>query len=164
VNLTQFAGLLEKMAVPAAAVAALDTAARSIEVEAKSEIGTYQRDNMGPFAPWEELKQATQRERERLGFTPNDPLLRTGDLRDSISHETHGLEAVVGSTSQVMVWQELGTETIPPRSVLGLAAQRRERQVVKLIGAAVMSELMGDSITRLHAGQTALLSTPYERP
>lgn len=155
-NLTQFAGMLEKMAVPVAAVAALDAAARSIESQAKSEIGTYQRDDMGPFAPWEELKQATQQERERLGFTPNDPLLRTGDLRDSLSHETHGLEAVVGSTSQVMVWQELGTETIPPRSVLGLAAQRREREVVKLIGAAVVSELLGERVTRL-SGQPPLL-------
>lgn len=156
-NLSDFAGMLEKMAVPVAAAVALDNAARSIEAEAKREIGTYQRDDMGPFAPWEELKQATQQERERLGFTPNDPLLRTGDLRDSISHETHGLEAVVGSTSQVMVWQEMGTETIPPRSVLGLAAQRREREVAKLIGAAVVSELMGERVTRLHAGQTALL-------
>lgn len=154
--------MLEKMAVPAAAVAALDAAAKSIETEAKSEIGTYQRDEMGPFAPWEELKQSTQRERERLGFTPNDPLLRTGDLRDSISHETHGLEAAVGSTSQVMVWQEMGTETIPPRSVLGLAAQRREREVVKLIGAAVVSELMGKRVTRMTSGQTPLLSTPDE--
>ena len=38
------------------------------------------------------------------GFTPDDPLLRTGQLRDSISHQVQGLDAVVGSTSEVMVY------------------------------------------------------------
>ena len=145
-ELKQFARMLETLAIPAAASVALDAAAASIEREAKAEIGTYQRSNMGPFDPWAELKDATKAERVRLGFTPNDPLLRTGDLRDSIAREVHGLEAVVGSDSDVMVYQELGTRTIPARSVLGLAASRKTQDVLRLVGQSVQVAFLGGNL------------------
>jgi phage gpG-like protein len=145
-ELKQFARMLETRAIPAAASVALDAAAAVIESEAKAEIGTYQRSDMGPFQPWAELKDATKLDRVRLGFTPNDPLLRTGDLRNSISREVHGIEAVVGSDSDVMVYQELGTRTIPPRSVLGLAASRKTQDVLKLVGESVQIAFLGGTI------------------
>ncbi len=148
-TLNGFAYVLETLAVPVAASAALDTAASLIEKQAKDEIGEYQRADMGAYAPWAELADSTKADRLHQGFSENEPLLRTGELRDSISRETHGLESVVGSTSDVMVYQELGTRTIPPRSVLGLAATRKEREVIKLIGAAVVSELIGGRTRRL---------------
>lgn len=146
-DVKQFAGVLEKLAVPALARVALDAAAKSIEAEAKAEIGTYQRSNMGPYEPWAELKDATKAERERLGFTPNDPLLRTGGLRDSISREVHGLEAAVGSTSDVMVYQEMGTRTIPPRPVLGLAASRKTEDVLRIVGESVRIGFLGGGLS-----------------
>ena len=146
-TLTGFAELLERTSVAASATAALDTAAALIEREAKAEIGSYQRSNLGPYDPWAELAQATKDERVRLGFTPNDPLLRTGELRDSIGRQVEGLEAVIGSTSDVMVYQELGTSRIPPRPVLGLAAIRKNRDVLRLIGnglgAAMFAKWLG---------------------
>lgn len=140
-GLVEFAARLEKLAVTGIApmLLALDAAAAIIEHEAKAEIGHYQRKNTGRFEPWAELADSTKAERVRLGFSENEPLLRTGDLRDSISREVHGLEAVVGSTSMIMVYQELGTDTIPPRAVLGLAAMRKSKQVAALIGAGVMT-------------------------
>lgn len=145
-ELKQFARMLETLAIPAAASIALDAAAAAIEREAKAEIGTYQRSDMGPFQPWAELKDATKQERVRLGFTENDPLLRTGELRDSISREVRGLEAVVGSDNDVMVYQELGTRTIPPRAVLGLAASRKTQDVMKLVGEGLQVAFLGGQI------------------
>lgn len=110
---------------PAAERAGAEVAARIVEHEAKAEIGTYQ-TSAGPFQTWPELSDVTKRERVELGFTENDPLLRTGALRDSIGHSVEafpgGAVAVVGSTSDVAVDQELGTSRIPERSFLGRAA------------------------------------------
>jgi hypothetical protein len=61
---------------------ALERGAEIIETEAKRVIGTYDYD-------WPPLKEATQREREREGFAPNRPLLRTGDLKGSIKHQVY---------------------------------------------------------------------------
>jgi phage gpG-like protein len=112
---------------------ALEAAAKSVERKAKSEIGTYQ-EAIGSFAGWDELMDSTKDDRVRQGYSEDDPLLRNGRLRDSISHETRALEAVIGSNEDVMVYQELGTDTIPPRPVLGPALLRKEDRIVKLLG------------------------------
>ncbi len=109
----------------------LEAIASKMEAQAKAKIGLYQ-DEVGPFNAWSQLKPETQRERVRHGYTPNDPLLRSGDLRDSYSHEIAGDAAIIGSDSMIAVYQELGThgvgvdpETgyhVPPRPVLGPVA------------------------------------------
>lgn len=124
--------------------AALKKAAQVVEKEAKQEFGVYQ-GAIGPFAKWEELADSTKLDRAAKGFTENDPLLRTGKLRDSISHEVHGLSAAVGSTEDVMVYQELGTEKIPPRPVLAPALLRKEKQVLKLIGVHTAHAIIGNA-------------------
>ena len=129
-----------EVAVHAAARHALDKAAQVIEKDAKGQLGHYQAD-AGPFNAWAELAESTQRERERLGFAPNDPLERTQALKNSISREVQGSEAVVGSTSDVMVWQELGTAKIPPRPVLGPAAFKNKDRIEAILGQAVMHAL-----------------------
>ena len=86
---------------------AIERACRMVEKAAKRAIGKYL-----PGYNWEQLAQATQKERVRLGFTRNKPLLRTGDLKDSISHytEREGNEVVgyVGSPLTVALYQEMG--------------------------------------------------------
>jgi hypothetical protein len=126
---------------------ALERAARLVEKEAKAEIGDYQ-GAAGPFAAWAPLAERTIEDRVRKGFTPDDPLLRTGTLRDSIGHsvEVHGIasgHAVVGSDSDIAVWQELGTVNMPARSFLGGAAVRKTPQVIHIIGAGVVQGLVG---------------------
>ena len=59
-----------------------------------------------------------------LGYAPPDnPLLRTGDMRDSIQSQaelaSYGAEGVIGSESKIALYQEMGTSKIPPRPFLG---------------------------------------------
>jgi hypothetical protein len=120
----------------------LEKIVERIEKTAKAEFGHYQ-PATGPFPQWPELADATQEERARLGFTENDPLLRTGARRDSIEHKVDGLEGLVGSTDEKMPFSEFGTATEPARPVLGPAAFRNRSAIEKLVGAAVVSGLIG---------------------
>jgi len=129
----------------------LEKCAVLVEKTAKAEIGTYQAA-AGPFQDWAELADVTQEERERLGFTPNDPLERSGELGKSITHETELLEAVIGSTSPVMEYMEFGTSTTPPRPVLGPAMFRNKEKIKKIIGAAAISGFVGGSVIHASLG------------
>jgi hypothetical protein len=118
----------------------LDKAAAVIERDAKAKFGEYQPD-VPPYNAWAELAEATKRDRVARGFSENDPLLRSGGLRDSVSRRVEGLEAQVGSTSDVMVYQELGTPTIPPRPVLGPAAVESREQVSHILSETVVKTM-----------------------
>jgi HK97 gp10 family phage protein len=122
--------------------------AQAIEEDAKAELGHYQAAT-GPHPAWPELAEATQEERARLGFTPNDPLLRSGKLRDSIEHEQQGLEAVVGSKLDIAAYQEFGTEKIPARPFMGPAVFRRREFIARVIGGYAVAGLCGGE--RVHA-------------
>lgn len=120
----------------------LDRAAERIQASAKEKIGEYQAAN-GVHGAWPQLADSTKAERVRLGYTENDPGLRNGAMRNSIKRETKGLESVIGSDDQNLVWFELGTEKQPPRSVLGAAAYENLGEVTKLVGGAVVTGIVG---------------------
>lgn len=120
----------------------LELAAIILEREAKREFGHYQ-DAAGPFPEWAELAESTKEDRLAKGYSENEPLLRDGTLRDSIEHEAHGLEATVGSTSDIMPYHEFGTSKMPARPVLGIALYRRADEIGKLIGAYSVQGLIG---------------------
>ncbi len=126
---------------------ALERVAVKVEATAKAEIGEYQ-DAIGPFQNWAELADSTKEDRVRKGYTENDPLLRSGELRNSIGHETSDLETVIGSTSDIMVYQEFGTSRIPPRPVMGPAAERNRDYILAELGGAVVAGLLGTG--RIH--------------
>ncbi|KTS09733.1 hypothetical protein SB2_11805 [Methylobacterium radiotolerans] len=117
---------------------ALEEAAKLVEKRAKEVIGTY---DLG----WPQLAEATQKEREARGFSANEPLLRKGDLRDSIEHNVGRDEAHVGSNSDVAVWQELGTKRIPPRSFLMGTAVEQEHKLHEILGHGVAKALIKGS-------------------
>ena len=151
-SLTSFIGHLGGMSVALGAHTghALEKAAQIVEKEAKAEIGHYQ-DAAGPFAGWAELADSTKADRAAKGFPENEPLLRTGELRDSISHKVEVTgpvsgKAVIGSDSDIAVYQELGTKNIPPRSFLGGALVRKSHAVAELLGASVHKALIGESV------------------
>jgi len=145
-------GFVEHLAVIGAEVVeaehhALEHAAKLVEAEAKASVGTYQAQ-AGPFAAWEDLAESTQEERGRLGYPEDEPELRTGEMRDSIEHTVlaHAKEAEVGSDSQILEWQELGTTKMPPRSILGGAAARKADEVADVIGGRVYAALVGGQV------------------
>jgi phage gpG-like protein len=124
---------------------ALEKAARLVEAEAKREIGHYQ-GQAGQFVHWAELADSTKADRVRQGYAENEPLLREGDLRDSIAHVVRGNEAVIGSASEIAVYQELGTDKIPPRSFLGGALVRKSDQVAQILGEGAVKALVGPGV------------------
>lgn len=56
--------------------------ASHLQKEAREEVGHYQ-EAAGPFPAWSPLADSTMDDRIRKGFTPDDPGLRTGGMRDS---------------------------------------------------------------------------------
>jgi hypothetical protein len=82
-----------------------------------------------------------------LGYAPPDnPLLRTGDLRESIGSEAEGLTGIVGSTSKIGLYQELGTAnarlSIPPRPFLAKGLQAMEPEAVAMMEEVALSLLV----------------------
>lgn len=120
----------------------IEAAAELLERESKKEFGVYQA-GAGAFDAWPELADATKADRVAKGFTENDPLLRTGGLRDSIKREVEDWEATIGSEEEVMLFQEFGTKHIPPRAVLGIALDRNWEKIQRLIGYAAVSGFIG---------------------
>lgn len=134
-------------AVVLAMRAGLQTVANAVRDTAKSEVGHYQ-PAIGQFGAWPELADSTKADRVAKGFTENDPLLRSGDLRDSIKNEVHAFDAVIGSESDIAKYQELGTEKIPPRPFLGPAVLHNEHEIKRVLGAALVAGLVGSEIAK----------------
>lgn len=137
---THMAGMAVRMYVQEQA--GLERALRVIEKKAKSEFGVYQ-PSTGPFPAWPELAETTKDDRLRHGYTENDPLLRSGALRASSSHEVQGLEGVAGSKDPVMAYQEFGTPTIPARPVWGPAEIQTRDTVARILAAVVINGIAG---------------------
>lgn len=117
----------------------LEKAAETVEDEAKRVLGTY---DYG----WTPLAPATVA-RGGIMRPPgvDEPLLDTGELRDSIEHytpPTGPLVSYVGSNNPKAVWHELGTATIPPRSFLLGAATAKEDEIHKTLGDEVHAKII----------------------
>lgn len=134
----------------------LELQCEAIEARAKSYIGNYNHPGN-----WAQLAQATQEDRVRRGFAANEPLLRTGDLRDSIMHAVVHNVGYVFSNSAIARYQELGTVSIPPRPFLSTAAMEMEQTCLNIAGkgtaALLWSALMKAPVRTLrgltHIGQ-----------
>ncbi len=130
------------IAAMAASEAGLEQAAKIVQDDAQGRIGHYQAA-VGPFQDWAPLADSTEEEKSRLGYPLDAPLLREGQLRDSIVTEHSALEAVIGSKSPVAAYQEFGTETIPPRPFLGPAAFTNREKIREVIGTFTVAGLIG---------------------
>lgn len=145
---TSFAAFAEHLGTLVAAQAAaehvaLDRATIVLQRAAQAKFGEYQ-PAAGPFAAWAELAESTKADRVAQGFPENEPLLRTGATRASIERTVGAGEAWVGSDSDILKWQELGTARIPPRSTLGSAAVEQAPKIVEIVGEAVTLALHGE--------------------
>ena len=126
---------------------ALEKCGKIVQKRAKEKIGEYQ-DQTGPFIAWPELAEFTKADRVRQGYPEDEPLLRSGEMRDSIERATSadGYEVQIGSNSDKAVWQELGTERIPPRSFLGGATADMLPEIKAILGRTVVAALVGDDV------------------
>ena len=125
----------------------LEASAKLVEKTAKGEFGEYQ-PHVGRFNEWAALAPSTLEHHAAMGAN-DTPLLVTGTLRDSVKHAVsrEHLEAAVGSADERMIWQEIGTERIPPRPVLGPAAVRNIEHIERLLGrAAARGMLYGSGL------------------
>lgn len=109
---------------------------KEIEETAKEEIGVYQ-PAVGPFEAWAPLAESTKADRVRSGYTEDDPLERSGELKNSIEIEIVGLAGIVGTKSEIGLWQEVGTDRIPPRPFIGPAYVRKIDPLMESIGRAI---------------------------
>lgn len=149
---------------------AVRDAGRMVQEEAQHEIGHYQ-DAEGPFPAWPQLSDSTlfgaydQKGRWHpgkvdMGFSPPDnPLLRTGDLKHAIELSYDAMSAVIGVPDEmvgdgshespvrnvgvVAAELEFGTENMPPRSFLGRSMYVCAHEIVSMIGHAVRAGLEG---------------------
>jgi HK97 gp10 family phage protein len=142
-TLAEFATYIGALNVDHAKNQALKIACQLVAGEARRVIGTY---DLG----WPQLKESTQADRERKGYPPNEPLLRSGELRDSIEYtiKEPGRLAEVGSNSDIAVYQELGTSTIPARSFLAGAAHAMGPAVAHVVRDVVGAAIAGRSELR----------------
>ena len=118
---------------------ALKKAAEIVEKEAKGMLGHEQPE-------WPALAESTVADRVQHGYAPDEPELRDGQLRDSIGHHVECDKAVVGSTSMIAVYQELGTSRMPPRSFLEAAAHRKAEEVAHHMEREVVTAMVGKPI------------------
>ncbi len=141
-----FGRVAEKQAAVDKAI--LTKSAIRIERRAKSKIGSYQ-DEQGSFEAWQELAESTKSDRRQHGYNEDDPLLRTGELRDSITHSVGGKEAVVGSNSDIAMYQETGTPRIPPRSFLGGSAVQETPAILQDAGRIAFRPFQGKPVPKI---------------
>lgn len=142
VTLRQFANGLARVANnwPVVLDTALEASGLRLQRASRAYIGEYQ-GQVGPFPAWEPLADYTIQDRISKGYRPDDPLLRTGDLRESIGYSILGNAVVVGSGELVAMWQEFGTRTIPPRSFIGRALAEHGRDEALRIAERVFRPL-----------------------
>lgn len=129
----------------------LAVAAKLVQKKAKSEIGHLQ-SAAGPYPAWEELADYTKDDKSKKGYVYNsdfNPLLRTGELRDSIDITLllGALEAIIGSKSEIMAYQEYGTRSIPPRPVIGRAAFVSKEKIKKALGITMLMHLKSRDVS-----------------
>lgn len=133
-NLLQFAGVMAAAAaeIDHAMSEPLEKGCKKLEKSAKDAMGTYE------FG-WAPLKPETIARKAR-GDTP---LVETGELRDSIEHNSDSKEGYVGTNNGKAVWHEFGTSKIPARPFLGGAVHAVGDEVMELFGVAVQKAIMG---------------------
>ncbi len=87
---------------------------------------------------WDPLAPPTIADKTRKGYPTPAPLLRTGELRESIGAEAEavpgGVDGVVGSTSRHASFHEIGSSREPPRPFLGPALMLAEQPLSTALG------------------------------
>lgn len=144
----ELADLLEAQvaALPEAIEAGAIAGGEIIRDDARNRIGSYQ-GAVEDLPAWEPLSEATKADRVAKGFTEDDPLLRSGKLRDSIEVRPVPEGAAIGVFDPEMTTiagaMEYGYanvragRSVPPRSFLRAAAATKGEEASVEIAARV---------------------------
>lgn len=124
---------------------AMDQVGKLVEKDAKARLGEYQQ-TVGPFPSWDSLADSTKADRVRQGYPEDQPGVRSGEMRDSITHEASAHDVVIGSPEEKMLWFELGTEKQPPRPALGPAVFSNKDEIASTIGKAVAEGMANGAV------------------
>ena len=137
-NLDQFAAMLSRSVAGAEAALAIEVraAGEAAKAMARDMIGRDTNYGWAPLAP------STLADKERKGYPVPSPLLRTGELRDSIEAEAELLTAIVGSKDKRALYQEMGTRHIPPRPFIMPSAIKAGEALGEAV-AKVAGKLLG---------------------
>lgn len=96
---------------------------------------------------WAALAESTVKQKQAKGQTgrvsATDPLLATGELRDSVSSRVDGHTVTLGSTDPVAPFQEFGTSRIPPRPFIGATMHQHGHEAAHTIAEHVTKALAG---------------------
>jgi hypothetical protein len=114
----------------------VEQACKIIQRKAKAAIGK-EHEMWAPLAP------STIADKQHYGYSTPKPLLRSGELRDSIEYTVHGLEGAVGSNLDRALWLEMGTSRIPPRSFLVSSAISSEDRIHRMAAAVTIAAFSG---------------------
>lgn len=156
-TLEGFVAHLQNRVLPSLPVAVhrgVQDGAELIRDTTKEQIGQYL-DGPEEGLPTAPLADRTIDDRIRKGFTPDDPGLRTGEMRDSygarVGVEGLAVESSIGSDDPNATYFELGTVRNgqfhqPPRPELSVAANRCEQKVARGIARMVVRALEGRAL------------------
>ncbi|MBC5804301.1 MAG: hypothetical protein GIX03_15145 [Candidatus Eremiobacteraeota bacterium] len=117
-----------------------------IQTSAMEMLGTYQ-GAKPPFEAWAPLNEQTQEQRVRAGYSADEPLFRTGELRESIEvrvAENTVHVGVAGDMATIAAAQEYGTARIPPRPFLRPAAKEALPEVGRIVTGALRRAILED--------------------
>ncbi|WP_231100642.1 hypothetical protein [Gluconobacter potus] len=136
--------------VPRAVQKGVEDGAIRIRKATQAQLGQYL-DGPEPGLPTAPLADSTINERIRLGFTPDDPGVRTGDMRESYGERVSGpgmkVAASIGSDDIKAVVFEVGRleqgNYQPPRPELAVAAARNEDKVAHGVARVLVRTLCG---------------------
>lgn len=121
---------------------ALEKSGKLVQETAQGYLGTY---NVTYPTVWLPLAESTKRDRVAKGFPEDEPLLRTGQMRDSIKYTVSHDEVHIGSDDQKAVWHELGTSRFVPRPFLEPALKEKTPEIINIIGKSIVGKLTGEA-------------------
>lgn len=149
------------------------TVARDYVEEAASAVVERTRDKLGHDQPgWPPLSQYTQENRVRLGFTPNDPLLMSGQMASDLSYEldADGRGATIGvpadaPSAKYAAAQEFGyaPNNIPARPFLGPTIREMRGELGDGLKGYVQNLVAGVGGTRAAAAALGVSQRSVQR-
>jgi phage gpG-like protein len=130
---------------------AAETASVVVQTNVKNVFGDQSK--LAPLAP------STMAERERLGFSPDEPLKRTGELMESVKRDVFENEAVIASADPIMGYHEFGYinhrtgNPVPARPAFEIGMNESEEEVVAIAELAAGAAVGMRPIVRLNPGE-----------